>query len=360
MARIGLEMGRPAESDPSDVASAGTDLLRGWREARDAFGGALAEARARSGCSWWSCLLTCGFVARMALWPLATVQRKAWKRPTKGWKDVGKRYCHVAVHVPVLGLASSAVRNLARLEPSMVQGGALWFQDLTQNTLGSAWDMPMGAWGTLMPLCAAAAYKASTVPWKHAQGTAAPAHGSDMRALLADWTALGVFLASCIAPHATVCYWMGNHAAAIVQTNVFTHKDAEEMKMEALKSIVLGAKTATEGNVKHAEALFERATKLDSNQVHAWIAKASLAHQRGDNVEAERCLRTAVTINPRVHAAFLEPFLREQRDSTNREGGRESELNEEVAQTIEKEGHEPQDEGTQASGNDQTQTKHRS
>lgn len=130
--------------------------------------------------------------------------------------------------------------------------------------------------------------------------------------------------------------------------------------MEALKSIVLGAKTATQGNVKHAEALFERATKLDSNQVHAWIAKASLAHRRGDNVEAERCLRTAVTIDPRVHAAFLEPFLREQQNNKNCEGGQESELNEEVAQKTERENRKSKDEGMQTSENDRAQTNNKS
>jgi len=349
-------MGRPAESDPSDVAGGGTDLLLGgWGAARDAVGRGMAEARARSDTSWWTCLLACGFAARMALWPLAAAQRKAWRRPTKGWADRGKRYVHVAVHVPVLGLASSAVRTLAQSEPTLAAGGALWFQDLTQNTLGRAWEMPMGAWGTLMPLCAALAYKASTAPWKQTQAVASTANGANMRALLADWTALGVFLASCVAPHATVCYWMGNHAAAIVQTNVFAHKDAEEMKMQALKSIVLGAKTATQGNLDRAEALFERATKLDANQVHAWIAKASLAQQRGDSVEAERCLRTAVAIDPRVHAAYLEPFLREQRAQEDNKQGENIQTGEKSEREAERECQEQDGDRMHANGRERGQ-----
>lgn len=262
------------------------------------------SAKETIGWPWWIALGTFGFMARVSLWPIALHQKKAWMRPKRSWTSNVSRYSHVAFHAPMLCLASLATRNLSREELSLRDGGAFWFQDLGLSALGSHLDMPMGASGIVLPLVVSSLWRYSVHDKRR----------SSSEGLVSDWTALAMFLASCLAPHATVCYWTGNHVASCIQSYAFRRLEESERKTNSILAFVQGAKTATEGDEERARALFERATKLDERQVHGWIARASLAQRRGDSEEAERCLRVAVSIDPRVHATFLEPFLRTKKD----------------------------------------------
>lgn len=215
---------------------------------------------------------------------------------------------------------SAALREMCHVSwPGLLDGGVLYFTDLTQPAVQVAgWATPYGVAGVIMPLVLFLTYK-STVEYSAAYRSPATSAALELFGLF-------YFCASLIMPQATLLYWLSNATFAWASQRVLDmpsmsqraglplllwnpQTEADRAALAKLREeqthlrissssdasflSYLASQLAAAGHAELAEAAAERIRVLQPGSTQAAAAKSAAAQQAGDHSAAAAALEAA-------------------------------------------------------------------
>ena len=158
------------------------------------------------------------------VWEAVKELRAAGVGAHPAWLVVGP-----ATQIPFFVCAVMAVRRLTAQGGinGIDTGGALWFQDLTQQAVDLAtMTAPMGPYGGILPVLTAAAMFANIN--LNFAAAAQQSRGMTIVKLALEWMTLPMLIIGMQLPQAVHCYWLTSSAYALAQNGVLSTRFARE------------------------------------------------------------------------------------------------------------------------------------